>query len=543
MFTQMELHILNTLEWSIGHPTVDLFIDMCFQNSDLTSIPSLTHGSNAKAERTRLRHIVLFLCENANFHQNMLGYTPSAIASAAFKLGVLIVTMGQKEMPSVDMNESGCIDALAHHSMSPTGFLERKYSIPEFSRAYQTISQFHEVRRQQIRQRELEKSQQARMAQHLQKSDKATSPMLHRQNSSKVTSTPKKYPPQLTPVTTPLHSQSNLEIQVANRNNIGYMTPPFTPEENEIPGSQKNQRHPSQLSRSSSVSASAHQQHVILQQQKLKQQPQKLYEDDDDENDLDYVDEDYEEDWEGLQEEMAYEYNYQDDPQDIAEERAHLADNSGYIEEDSDIIVQDVDHRSSNSVLPSALAYAENDDISDNESLSSLNSMESGSKVTDTMTCLSSMPSLSSINIPANTSVSSLASNSHQAPVTASLCVNVDNTSSMSWKESAQEPKSYSTTWPGLPTGSGFNAMYQKQQHQAQQPLYQFQTYSQSQAEQSQLYRLQHQSNHQYSQSQQFNKQQMTYPAQNIAMSVPVAMADHPNSVHQQRSHHQAYGF
>ncbi|KAK6088073.1 g1 s-specific [Seiridium cupressi] len=25
MFTQMEMHILNTLEWVIGHPTVDFF--------------------------------------------------------------------------------------------------------------------------------------------------------------------------------------------------------------------------------------------------------------------------------------------------------------------------------------------------------------------------------------------------------------------------------------------------------------------------------------------------------------------------------------
>ncbi|KAK9387247.1 cyclin-like protein [Lipomyces mesembrius] len=67
MFVQMEGHVLSTLEWTIGHPTVDTFLRQILR---CNCYPSL-------------EHLALYLCEISLFHKSFLGFTPSVIASAA----------------------------------------------------------------------------------------------------------------------------------------------------------------------------------------------------------------------------------------------------------------------------------------------------------------------------------------------------------------------------------------------------------------------------------------------------------------------------
>lgn len=237
MFTQMELHILNTLEWAVGHhPTVDLFVDMCFQNPAANSISD-------KDERTKLRHLTLFFCENANYQQEMLNYPASIIASAAFKLALRMMTLGRLELGAYDKNEGDCIDALLQHSGLATEFLQRKYSIPEFSKAYQVVIVYHKHQQYQqliqlqqkqeserLRQEETQQEQQQE-TQHLQKKRSLT-PVS--QCINRIT-TPTRYhqKPQET-ATTPVKSSASGNKTNGSNSQVGYMTPPFTPGEENV---------------------------------------------------------------------------------------------------------------------------------------------------------------------------------------------------------------------------------------------------------------------------------------------------------------------
>lgn len=134
MFTQMELHILHTLDWSIGHPTVDLYLDLCFGNikpQDITCAQSA-------------RHISLYLCENALYCKELVSFLPSVIAKSAFKLGLLFLTMGNMPFKANDEEEALCIDVMSRACTKPTSCLERKYSLPEYSSAMRYIREFNE---------------------------------------------------------------------------------------------------------------------------------------------------------------------------------------------------------------------------------------------------------------------------------------------------------------------------------------------------------------------------------------------------------------
>lgn len=132
MFTQMELHILHTLDWSIGHPTVDLYLDLCFGN--------IKPQDTACAEN--VRHISLFLCENALYCKELVAFLPSVIAKSAFKLGLMFLTMGNMKFEAADEEEALCIQIMSQVCSRPTECLERKYSRPEYSSAMRYIHEY-----------------------------------------------------------------------------------------------------------------------------------------------------------------------------------------------------------------------------------------------------------------------------------------------------------------------------------------------------------------------------------------------------------------
>ncbi|KAF7536600.1 hypothetical protein G7054_g4440 [Neopestalotiopsis clavispora] len=57
MFTQMEMHMLNTLEWTIGHPTVDYF----------RSLIVAEEGDDCEVE-----HMAAYICEIALYHRDFV---------------------------------------------------------------------------------------------------------------------------------------------------------------------------------------------------------------------------------------------------------------------------------------------------------------------------------------------------------------------------------------------------------------------------------------------------------------------------------------
>lgn len=144
MFTQMELHILSTLEWSVGHPTVDLYLDLCFgkiRPQDMACAQSV-------------RNIALYLCENALYNQELMRFPASVMAKSAFKLGLVMLTMGTAPFKATSVEEAECFDIMGRESTRPTACLERKYSREEYSCAMRYVWDYTEYTQQQYEQQQ-----------------------------------------------------------------------------------------------------------------------------------------------------------------------------------------------------------------------------------------------------------------------------------------------------------------------------------------------------------------------------------------------------
>ena len=111
MFTQMEWHVLNTLEWVIGHPTVDTWLQL-----------SLNDGS--AYEDIEVEHMAWYICELALYHKDFVSKKPSVMARASLALAQGI--LGRSEITSDhDVEVSKTILELSHKLDRPSTVLFR----------------------------------------------------------------------------------------------------------------------------------------------------------------------------------------------------------------------------------------------------------------------------------------------------------------------------------------------------------------------------------------------------------------------------------
>lgn len=131
MFTQMEMHVLNTLEWTIGHPTVDFF----------SQLRAVEEGDDQEVE-----HMAAYMCEIALYHRDFVSTKPSVLArtSLALARGIL----GRREVNDGywDHVDNATVLSLSQHLREPTSTLSRKYSTPALSRCAQKLEEFLERR-------------------------------------------------------------------------------------------------------------------------------------------------------------------------------------------------------------------------------------------------------------------------------------------------------------------------------------------------------------------------------------------------------------
>jgi hypothetical protein len=116
MFIEMEWHLLNTLEWSIGHPTVDSFLQI-----------ALTEGNYG----VEVEHMARYICEVALYHRDFVSTKPSIIARASLALARSI--LGSRETLILDQIEIFTAGALSQCLQGISRILMRKYSPPHFS--------------------------------------------------------------------------------------------------------------------------------------------------------------------------------------------------------------------------------------------------------------------------------------------------------------------------------------------------------------------------------------------------------------------------
>lgn len=127
MFTQMEMHVLNTLEWAIGHPTVDFFQQLLVTEE----------GDDREVEQ-----MAAYLCEISLYHRDFVSTKPSMMARTSLALARAILGRPEANDGDWDHTENMCLITLSQHLHHPSSTLARKYSTPNMSRVSVTLSNF-----------------------------------------------------------------------------------------------------------------------------------------------------------------------------------------------------------------------------------------------------------------------------------------------------------------------------------------------------------------------------------------------------------------
>ena len=137
MFTQMEWHVLQTLNWIIGHPTVDSFLQV------------------ALAETTydvEVEHMTWYICEIALFHKEFISTRPSILARSALALARCILQRPQARTDEwAGFYDSATVLALSHRLYQPSQVLSRKYSAGHLSQLYHIVEDLLALKAQEVR--------------------------------------------------------------------------------------------------------------------------------------------------------------------------------------------------------------------------------------------------------------------------------------------------------------------------------------------------------------------------------------------------------
>lgn len=127
MFTQMEMHVLNTLDWNIGHPTVDFFTQLIVAD---------------ERDTIEVEHMAAYICEIALYHRDFVSTKPSIMARASLALARAILNKPEINDGEWDHVENVTLITLSQHLHQPSVTLSRKYAAPHLSRASAKLSDF-----------------------------------------------------------------------------------------------------------------------------------------------------------------------------------------------------------------------------------------------------------------------------------------------------------------------------------------------------------------------------------------------------------------
>lgn len=136
MFLQMEWHVLQTLGWVIGHPTVDSFLQLALQDS----------ASDGDVE---LQHMTWYLCEMALFHKEFVQTRPSLLARSALALSRCILgRAATREDHWADLYDYSIVTSLAQLLPQRSQVLARKYCSMTLSSVAHTVEYFVQAQQQ-----------------------------------------------------------------------------------------------------------------------------------------------------------------------------------------------------------------------------------------------------------------------------------------------------------------------------------------------------------------------------------------------------------
>ena len=202
MFLQMEWHVLSTLGWAVGHPTVDNFLRLAVKDSVYDpEVESLT----------------LYILEISLYHRCFVSKQSSTLALATLALARHI--LGRPQARANEYASRYCnttLLALSQKLHEPSLILSRKYASARYSCASRTLSTFL--------------AQQAALSAAAQAPPTPTYELTPPQNVSK-------------PANTDYFAAYSTPQKPQAPSFHGYPTPPITPE-NAIFGAAPNQKGP-----------------------------------------------------------------------------------------------------------------------------------------------------------------------------------------------------------------------------------------------------------------------------------------------------------
>ncbi|TGZ81791.1 hypothetical protein EX30DRAFT_232915 [Ascodesmis nigricans] len=129
MFIQMEWHVLSTLNWTIGHPTVEAFLQLILQEAEYP---------DPKEEQ-----MARYLAEIAMFHKDFVDVRPSVMARTVLVLARHILGTPQPPMSVwASTYNPEVLVILSQFIHAPSDTLKRKYEGPERGCVSHTLSSF-----------------------------------------------------------------------------------------------------------------------------------------------------------------------------------------------------------------------------------------------------------------------------------------------------------------------------------------------------------------------------------------------------------------
>ncbi|KAG7408196.1 G1/S-specific cyclin CCN1 [Fusarium oxysporum f. sp. rapae] len=126
MFTEMEMHVVDTLYWTIGPTTVDFSQLMVAEEGD----------------EQEVAHVATYLCEIALYYRDFVSTKPSVMARSSLSLARAILGRTEIYNRGWDETENFTLSTLACYLHQPSPTLARKYSTTGFSRVLQKLAAF-----------------------------------------------------------------------------------------------------------------------------------------------------------------------------------------------------------------------------------------------------------------------------------------------------------------------------------------------------------------------------------------------------------------
>lgn len=128
MFTQMEWHVLQTLGWNIGHPTIDGFLQLAL---------------NRLPYDPEVEHMACYISEISLFHKDFVSKRPSDIARASLALARCILDRPQPLSSEwAAQYEPQTLVTLSQHLHRPSAILSRKYATSQCFRVAAKLEEF-----------------------------------------------------------------------------------------------------------------------------------------------------------------------------------------------------------------------------------------------------------------------------------------------------------------------------------------------------------------------------------------------------------------